>query len=184
MRFFAILALLSGVVPRHDLLAQESKGAQIYPGLEVISAVADRLSGNRASDFRLVIRNSTTKEIDACAITWILHCASGTLVSGPDAIVDRLGSSERLPPGTMLTVKSSGAEIACGDADSIIAIEGRIDFVLFADGERGGPDEKGLSKIIQARRDGARMIALRLLGLYEDKGIEGVLEGLRKAAAR
>lgn len=183
MRFFTIMALLGGLAACPDPLVPGLGGAQLCPGLEVIPAGADRLSGDRASDFRPVIRIGTTREIDACAIAWILQCASGTIVSGPDAVVDGPGSFQQLPPGTMLTVKSSGTEIACGDADSIAGIEGRVDFVLFTGGERWGPDERGLSKIIRGR-EGARIFALRLLGLYEDKGIEAVLEGLRKAAAR
>jgi len=183
MQCFAILAMLVGLAGCPGACLETWAGAQVYPGLEVVSAGAENLTASRASEFRLLIRNGTTREIDACVVAWIARCASGRVIPGPDAIVDRLGSLQKLPPDAFLTVKSSGTVITVGDADAIVAIEGKIDFVLFADGEQWGPDERGLAKIIKARREGARMIAMRMLGLYEDKGVEAILEELRNAAA-
>jgi hypothetical protein len=139
-----------------------------------------QVSGNEAAAPRVEVRNVSSKPIKYVELGWILNDSAGrpymagSLPSADPALYLPPGGTARILQDTTLKFTSNGQPV------NIQRMTGFVSQVEFADGKVWVPNRQNLSDDLLRRTVVPSAEEERLTDLYRRKGIEALVEELRK----
>jgi hypothetical protein len=125
------------------------------------------------------VRNDSSKDIVAFTVLWTITSASGT-TSRSSMMEDKslVKSLKRISPGDAEDCVSEGS-VSTPPVDPITNVDVGIDYILFADGSTSGKDQTHSGSMIWNRQLAANSLRTLLLKIYQEKGLEALLEELK-----
>jgi hypothetical protein len=139
-----------------------------------------QVSGNEASAPRVEVRNSSTRPVKYVELGWVLSDAAGrqylagSLPSADPALYLPPGGTARVLQDTTLRFSANGQPV------DIRKMTGFVSQVEFADGKVWVPNRQNLDNALLRRVVGPSAEEQRLSDLYRRKGLDALLEELKK----
>ena len=139
-----------------------------------------QVAGNEASAPRVEVRNSSTRPVKYVELGWVLSdpagrpYLAGSLPSADAALYLPPGGTARVLQDTTLRFSANGQPVNIGK------MTGFVSQVEFADGKVWVPNRQSLDNALLRRVVGPSAEEQRLSDLYRRKGLDALLEELKK----
>jgi hypothetical protein len=139
-----------------------------------------QVSGNEASAPRVEVRNSSSRPVKYVELGWVLsdpagrQYLAGSLPSADPALYLPPGATARVLQDTTLRFSANGQPV------DIQNMTGFVSQVEFADGKVWVPNRQSLDNALLRRVVGPSAEEQRLSDLYRRKGLDALLEDLKK----
>ena len=150
-------------------------------GLTISSPKGSEVSPEFISNLSCTLTNNTSKQIVSYVVLWTLWFASGdkskSITMADSSPINK--ASVLLQPNQSVQT-DEGIETSSGgsSANPFVKVEVGIDYVLFADGSHAGKDTMKTAQQIRYANLKVRAQRYRLRYLYEEKGLEALLEAI------
>jgi len=147
-------------------------------GLEILSAEGAKVSPTEISGLKCTVRNSGHKPVEAFVVVW--HVTRG---SGAVQIFNHIWDNSlakgmpKLLPGDSVTVTSG--KYRSTPENPFRGVTAQVDYVRYTDGTSTGPNAAKLALMLDDRRMAAGWLRSYLLKVYNERGLEALLEELR-----